>query len=139
MFTMDTHICLPTILIIEADPNTADLYRRELSHDYTVLTCTDEAQVLEILHTGQLKAVVLEPIGLGKWGREMLATIKSNPNTQTIPVVVCSTQDERRKGPEMGAAYCLVKPVLPSTLLHVLHKVTQTPDDGSQERDRPFP
>lgn len=121
---MDTTARLPMILLIEADPNTADLYRRELSHDYTVVTSTDETQVWEILLTGQLKAIVLEPIGLGKWGWDMLVTIKSKPTIQAIPVVVCSTLDERRKGLELGAAYFLVKPVLPSTLLQVIHKVT---------------
>jgi DNA-binding response OmpR family regulator len=121
---MDTTARLPLILLIEADPNTAALYRRELSHDYTVVTSADEAQVWEILLTDQLKAIVLEPIGLGKWGWDLLAAIKSKPAMQAIPVVVCSTLDERRKGLEMGAAYFLVKPVLPSTLLQVLHKVT---------------
>jgi DNA-binding response OmpR family regulator len=122
---MDAPACPPMVLIIEADPHTAELYRRELSRDYAVLTSASENEASEILRTGKLNAVVLEPVGLGKWGWEILATIKSNPDTRAVPIILCSTADERRKGLEMGAAYFLVKPVLPSTLLNVLRKITQ--------------
>jgi ABC-type transport system involved in cytochrome bd biosynthesis fused ATPase/permease subunit len=48
---------------------------------------------------------------MGKVG-PLLAAIKSLPGSSPIPVVLCSTLDERKRGMEMGAAAYLVKPVL---------------------------
>ena len=53
----------------------------------------------------------------------LLAAIKSLPRGSPIPVVLCSTLDERKRGMEMGAAAYLVKPVLPTTLLKTLRQV----------------
>jgi DNA-binding response OmpR family regulator len=42
---------------------------------------------------------------------------------QGIPLIVCSTLDERRRGIALGAAAYLVKPTLPATLLATLQQV----------------
>jgi DNA-binding response OmpR family regulator len=113
----------PTVLIIEADQLTSDLYQRELGRDVAVATCSNEMTAWEILRTRDVRAVVLEPAGLGAEGWNLLARIKAHPSFSAIPVIVCSTQDERRKGLELGAALFLVKPVLPATLSAVLRQV----------------
>ena len=115
----------PAILIVEDDPPTLELYRRELSRTYQVLACTDEQEALEALRTEDLCAMVLEPALLGGRGWDLLTTIKNSPQGYDIPVILCSTLDKRKRGLEMGAAACLVKPVLPTTLLETVQRVTE--------------
>ena len=113
------------ILIVECDLPTLELYRRELSRDYQILTCSETQKALTLLHTHPVSAVVLEPSAPDEQGWSLLAAIKSLPGHSPIPVVLCSTLDERKRGMEMGAAAYLIKPVLPTTLRETLRQVTR--------------
>jgi len=113
------------ILIVECDLPTLELYRRELSRDFQILTCSEVQQALAMLHAHRISAVVLEPSAPDEQGWSLLAAIKSLPGHPHIPVVLCSTLDERKRGMEMGAAAYLIKPVLPSTLRDTLRQVTR--------------
>lgn len=115
---------LPTILIIENDPATLYLYCRELSRDYTVISCSEKNEALETVGNHKLDALVLEPVAWNGQGWELLDNILVLPtDIRSFPVVVCSVQDERKRGLEMGAAAFLVKPVSPVQLLETLHHV----------------
>ena len=111
------------ILIIECDLPTLELYLRELSRDYQILACSETQQALDLLQAHPVAAVVLEPSTPDEQGWSLLAAIKNLPGSSPIPVVLCSTLDERKRGMEMGAAAYLVKPVLPTTLLKTLRQV----------------
>ena len=50
-----------TILIIECDLPTLELYQRELSRDYHILACSEAQQAITLLQTNPVSAVVLEP------------------------------------------------------------------------------
>src|SRR5258708_25460124 len=114
-----------TILIVEHDDPTRELYLRELSRDYCVVACCDEHDVLELLRTHDICAVVLEPGLAGGRGWSLLATIKQAGDTRAVPVILCSTLDERKRGMELGANAYLIKPVLPATLLDVIRRVAR--------------
>jgi DNA-binding response OmpR family regulator len=114
---------VPAVLIIEHDVSTRELYKRALSRDFRVLDCGDETEALKLLHDNRLQAVILEPAMYGGRGWALLAAIKETAITQYIPVILCSTLDERKRGLEMGAATCMVKPVLPSVLLDTVHRI----------------
>ena len=111
------------ILIVECDLPTLELYLRELSRDYQIVACSETKQAMALLQTHSVAAVVLEPSTPDEQGWSLLADIKSLPGSSPIPVVLCSTLDERKRGMEMGAAAYLVKPVLPTTLLKTLRQV----------------
>ena len=111
------------ILIVECDLPTLELYLRELSRNYQILACSETQQALALLQAHSVAAVVLEPSTPDEQGWSLLAAIKSLPGSAPIPVVLCSTLDERKRGMEMGAAAYLVKPVLPTTLLKTLRQV----------------
>ena len=114
-----------TVLIVENDLPTLELYQRELSRDYQILACREAQQALAWLHTQHISVVVLEPAAHNEQGWSLLATIKSLPGPASIPVVLCSTLDERKRGMEMGAVAYLVKPVLPTTLRETLRQITR--------------
>ncbi len=113
-----------TIVIVEHDTPTRELYVRELGRDYQALACCDERSVLEMLRTHTICAIVLEPGLADGNGWALLAKIKQNDDTRAIPVILCSTLDERKRGMELGANAYLVKPVLPSVLLETIRKVS---------------
>lgn len=114
----------PAILIVEHDAPTRELYLRELSRDFRVFGCRDERAALELLHTHDIRAVVLEPGAVGGSGWALLAALKRAAGTRAIPVILCSALDERKRGLELGASAYLVKPVLPAALLEALRRVT---------------
>lgn len=115
----------PAILIIDSDRPTLELYQRELSHHYQIFTCSEVQQALALLQAHPISAVVLEPSAPNDQGWSLLADIKRLPGPVPIPVVLCTTLDERKRGMEMGAAAYLIKPVLPVALLETLRKVTR--------------
>ena len=112
------------ILIVEYDEPTRELYLRELSRDFRVFTCCDEWAALELLHTHDIRAVVLEPGAAEGGGWDLLASLKHADDTRAVPIILCSALDERKRGLELGASAYLVKPVLPATLLEVVRRVT---------------
>jgi DNA-binding response OmpR family regulator len=114
------------VLLIEDDPSTRELYGRELSRDYQVLTCSTESEALALLETHPVCAIVLEPGLQNGQGWSLLAMLHVMPRTRTIPIILCSTLDERRRGMELGATLYLTKPVLPVALHDAIYQVTHS-------------
>jgi DNA-binding response OmpR family regulator len=112
-----------SILIIEYDDPTRELYVRELTRDYHVFACAEDHEALALLHTHTIDAIVLEPSRPNGHGWQLFAEIQAANADRSIPVVLCSTLDERSRGAELGASAYLVKPVLPKTLLETLHRL----------------
>jgi len=117
------HTADQSILIIEHDDPTRELYVRELTRDYHVFACSEVHEALALLHTHNIDAIVLEPSRPNGHGWQLFAEIQAANTTRSIPVVLCSTLDERSRGAELGASAYLVKPVLPKTLLETLHRL----------------
>ena len=89
-----------------------------------MISCSEKNEALETIGSHELNAIVLEPVAWNGQGWELLDNILALPSDmRSFPVVVCSVQDERKRGLEMGAAAFLVKPVSPVQLLETLHHV----------------
>jgi DNA-binding response OmpR family regulator len=112
----------PAVLMVESDLPTIELYRAALRQEYEVLARSDESGALEALSTSNLNAIILEPALEGGRGWGILAAIRNAMRERPIPLIVCTTSDERKRGLEMGAAAFLVKPVLPGVLLETLRQ-----------------
>ena len=115
---------LRTVLIVENDQATCRMYERALQQEYDVLTASLEDDLSALLKAHTLHAVVLEPGPVDGRGWDLLAELKCHPNLQAVPIVLCTVQDERRRGLESGAAVYLVKPVLPAVLLETVRRLT---------------
>ena len=111
------------ILIIENDDPSRALYLRELSQAYHVFLCTNEREALEIVGSEAIDAVVLEPALRDGHGWELLSRLSEAFAGRNVPIVLCSTLDERRRGLQLGATVYLVKPILPALLLETLRRV----------------
>lgn len=115
-----------TILLIEDDASTRELYQRELSRDYKVLACSTESEALALLDSYPVCTIVLEPAVQSGQGWSLLAMLHAMPHTRTIPIILCSTLDERRRGMDLGATLYLTKPVLPVALREAVYQVTHS-------------
>lgn len=111
------------VLIIENDLPTLELYRRELSRDYEVFTCANEKDALQLAKSTDICAVVLEPAISGGSGWLLLPALIDTFGKRRTPIILCSTQDEKRRGIQAGATEFLVKPVLPAALHDVIRKI----------------
>lgn len=111
------------VLIVEDNPDTIQLYRRYLSNSpYSVLAAADSTGALALAEAEQPSAILLDVMMPSRDGWEVLQLLKSNPETEGIPVVVCSILKERDLALALGAADFLVKPVARPDLLRSLEE-----------------
>jgi signal transduction histidine kinase/CheY-like chemotaxis protein len=121
-----------TILIVEDDPQSADLlsiYLEGLDVDVTVARDGVEGLDLARRHTPTAVILDIRLPRLGGW--DLLALLKADPDTAAIPVVIVSMLDERGKGVALGAAEYLVKPVSRSEVAGALRRVLPTAARGT--------
>ncbi len=106
----------PTIVLIEKDDVTLDLYRRELCKSFEVLSFTEIDGVLETMANRDIQAVIIEPEISSGQGWTLLNSIDEAFPDQSIPVIVCSTRDISDAPPQSFISKYLTKPVLPREL-----------------------
>jgi twitching motility two-component system response regulator PilH len=94
----------------------------------TVLIATDGIEALEQIESTQPDIVVLDIVMPRMNGYEVCRTIKSNPTTQHVPVVICSSKSEefdRYWGMKQGADAYLTKPIQPKQLLVTVRQLLE--------------
>jgi DNA-binding response OmpR family regulator len=111
------------VVLGEPDQATSALYERTLGTVFSVLTVRDEATLLELLRSQVIAAVVVEPALFTRSRWDQLELVGRACARARVPLLICSTQDERRRGYAAGAAAYLVKPILPATLLEAVRQV----------------
>jgi signal transduction histidine kinase/ActR/RegA family two-component response regulator len=115
---------LPVVVLIEDDRPSVDLFSAYLEGaDLEVAVANDGEEGLDSVRRLKPAAVVLD-IRLPRLdGWDVLRTLKADPATSTVPVVVVSIIDERAKGIALGAAEYLVKPIGRDDLLQALERI----------------
>lgn len=107
---------LPAIVLIEKDEVTLDLYRRELSKSFEVLSFDQIDGVMEAIEKRDVQAVIVEPETSSGQGWELISSINTAFPDQSIPVIVCSTRDNGSEPLPRAVTKYLTKPVLPNEL-----------------------
>lgn len=105
-----------SLLLLEPDRATRQLYTRELSKHWRVVAVERAAEVLDVLASEVIGAVVLELGAAGAEQWQLLTQVRAQSGDATPPIIICSAVDERGKGYELGASAYLVKPVSPQQL-----------------------
>jgi DNA-binding response OmpR family regulator len=109
-----------SILIVDDDGPTLELYANALKTRYHVITCSSWQDTLTILAAQKVELVVIEPAVAGY---RLWDAIDELISTYGLSVVICSALEDRRFGLAAGALAYLVKPVLPSVLLETLKSI----------------
>ncbi|MBA3945123.1 MAG: response regulator [Herpetosiphonaceae bacterium] len=134
----------PVVLIVDDDPEVIYILEKYLR---------DDGYGIEVAHTGDEainKARQLHPFAMtldvmlpGRDGWDVIQTLKGDPLTADIPIIMLSMLDNRQLGYSLGASDYLVKPVSRNDLLqrlerlrngHPLQSVLVVDDDPIQQR-----
>ncbi len=111
------------VLVVDDNPDAVELYRRYLADGpYRLLAADDGMQALALAEVEQPAVVMLDVMMPSHDGWEILQMLKSQPQTQEIPVIICSVLKERDLALALGAAEALVKPVGQDDLLLALER-----------------
>ncbi len=117
---------LPVVLAIDDDEQVIGLYERYLSaQGYQVVALTEPKEALERVKALQPHAITLDIMMPGYDGWQVLEELKSDPETQHIPIVVCSIVEDTQKGYALGAADYLLKPIIEDDLIGALGRISQ--------------
>src|SRR5512139_3440024 len=94
------------ILVVDDTPANVKLLSDLLTYKgYEVVTAASGAEALEKVETGQPDLVLLDILMPGMNGYEVCRTIRMNPATEILPVVMVTSLDpaeERIKGLQAG-------------------------------------
>jgi signal transduction histidine kinase/DNA-binding response OmpR family regulator len=113
----------PRVLVVEDDPAAAHLIESHLvSAGYDVILCDQPSDVLEIAARLQPAAITVDIIMKPLNGWELLGTLKSDPRTSRIPVIVITIVDQPHMGALLGADEYIMKPVKKTTLLSAVEQ-----------------
>ena len=114
----------PLVLIIEDDPDMADLLSQTVvKAGYRTLIADAGKPGLQVARENDVSAILLDVMMPGMDGWKVLQALKSDRRTSQIPVIVCSIVDNRPLGYRLGASHYFVKPVEPHQLTNVLHDI----------------
>lgn len=110
------------VLVLDADEATRALYQRTLSRKWRIVVCASETEAMAALNRMRVDAVVVEPAALNDSEWTFLHRVRSRHQRgdAPLPIIICSTLDQRRQGAELGVAAYLIKPVSPQALEAVL-------------------
>ena len=135
----------PLVLVVEDDPMAAELLQRVLTKEgYHVRTTNNGVDALALAKTLRPRLITLDVMMPSMDGLTVLSTLKEDPQTQDIPVIMISMNDNRNLGLSLGAADYLTKPVERARLIEVLARhsrnTTATPlglvvDDLPENRE----
>ena len=109
----------PKILIVDDEPFNIDYLEQELE-DYKTISAANGQEALDQVKAELPDLVLLDIMMPGMDGFTVLASLKANPSTRDIPVIVISALTGLQsvvKGIQLGAEDYLPKPFEP-TLLH---------------------
>ena len=124
-----TPILNKMILAIDDDPQVVSLYERYLQpQGYQVVPLSDPSRAVERAKQLRPFAITLDIMMPGIDGWQVLDSLKGDPDTRHIPVIVCSIIEDLEKGFSLGAADYLVKPILEDDLVNALDRLNS---DGS--------
>lgn len=116
----------PLVLVIDDDGTVQDLLRRSLNRDgFRVEVASNGVTGLARARELRPNIITLDVMMPGMDGWDVLGSLKEDPLTADIPVIVVSIVDEKGLGFSLGAADYLTKPLDYSRLSLVVNRHTK--------------
>lgn len=116
------------ILIVDDQKETCELFKEMLGQRgyQNVVTASDAKEGLNVINQQRPNLVLLDVLMPGMDGFMFFKTVRANPQTKDIPVVVITARDKMKDTfLAMGAAGFFAKPFDPETLLMTVKKLSE--------------
>ncbi|HUJ22941.1 MAG TPA: PAS domain S-box protein [Bryobacteraceae bacterium] len=128
----------PLVLVVEDEGAAQELLVSHLeAAGYRVITVSSGADAVRAASDLRPDAITLDVLMPGKNGWQTIQELKQTPATSSIPVIIVSVVEERKKGLSMGAADYLVKPVSKDNLLDAIRRsLPASRSRGKEDRQR---
>jgi signal transduction histidine kinase/CheY-like chemotaxis protein len=115
----------PLILIVDDDGPARELLAGYLEPaGYRIAMAGSASEAMEKARQLLPAAITLDVLMPRENGFRILLSLKGNPETAQIPIIMVSVLDQQKTGFALGATDYLVKPVERSVLLTAIHKHT---------------
>lgn len=112
----------PSVLVVDDNADVLSLFRRYLGKLYDVHAAVSGEEALRLARQVHPAIITLDVMMPSQDGWEVLQTLKHDPATARIPVIVCSVLRERELALSLGAADFLAKPITAEELLAALQR-----------------
>ncbi|GAP14910.1 histidine kinase [Longilinea arvoryzae] len=114
------------VLAIDDDAQVISLYERFLKNQgYKVIPLTEPRKAVQTVKEVRPFAITLDVMMPEKDGWQVIAELKSDPETRNIPVIICSILEEEERGFSLGASEYLVKPFLQEDLINAISRLNR--------------
>lgn len=112
------------VMVVDDQETTMRMFRRYLSRtSFKIVEITDPGQALLLARQLHPVAITLDVMMPTMDGWEILQALQADPETQHIPVIVCSVWNEPELASSLGAATFLKKPIMQKDLLDALARL----------------
>lgn len=119
---------LSTILVVEDSPSELELISHYLKESgYNVIKATRAKEALEKAVSQQPDVIVTDVVMPEMSGFELCRSLKKNPVTQKVPIIICSSKNQeidRLWARRQGADAYVTKPYTREQLLRAIKSVT---------------
>ena len=120
---------LGTILIVEDSLSEMELMSHYLRESgFLVLNATGAKQGLEVALEQKPNVILTDVVMPGMSGFELCRSLKKNPVTQKIPIIICTSQNEeidRLWGMKQGADAYITKPFSREQLIQSVKSISR--------------
>jgi len=123
-----------TALVVDDYEGTREFIRRLLEGEgYTVVLAEDGKGCREMVKRHSPDVITLDVVMPDEDGWQVLADLKQDPETDSIPVIMVSVMAENAEGLSLGVADYLVKPIDRKHLIKSVNKAAAGQADGNAE------
>jgi CheY-like chemotaxis protein len=112
----------PLILVVDDEASARELLVSYLNQEYRIAIAESGSEAVNKAHELRPDAITLDLSMPGKSGFEALVTLKKDPETTNIPIIIVSIVDQKNLGFALGAADYLIKPIRKPVLLETIRK-----------------
>jgi DNA-binding response OmpR family regulator len=128
------------ILIVEDDPEVASVLRKRLELEgFCCERAENGEQALDSIRAHRPKLVLLDRVLPGLPGDEVIRRLKSDPRTQSIPVIMLTgkaDESDELVGLALGADDYVAKPFSPKVLVARIGVLLRRQNASEQDNDR---
>ncbi|HEY9816321.1 MAG TPA: ATP-binding protein, partial [Candidatus Obscuribacterales bacterium] len=113
-----------SVLVVDDDANIRNLLRQELEAEgYEVQEAENGEEAIEKVRSFCPSLIILDIVMPGVDGFQVAETLKSDPQTSRIPIIILSILEDRERGYRLGVDRYFTKPLEVSDLIHEVDRL----------------